>query len=568
MVCCLNPDCPQPVNADDSRVCVACGTPLIPVLRHRYRIVKPLGRGGFGATYLAEDSDRRNAPCVVKQFSPSASLRSYPAALEKATELFNQEAERLLQLEGHLQIPRLFAYFEEQGRLYLVQEFIQGQTLLAELKQNGAYSDRQIEALLQDLLPVLQFIHAHQVIHRDIKPENIIRRQQDGKPVLIDFGVARLITGTILTGGATTTGTPGYAPPEQMQQGKVYPASDLYSLGATCLHLLTGIYPHDLYDAYSGEWVWRDRLAESGRSVSDRLGQVLDRFAQPLVKDRYSSASEALQALNSGAAPTATSPLPPTVASGTAPTVVTVPPTVVTNGATQTQSQSTSQPDSSGGIHQPTDAISSTSDPSSKPFAARLPNQKIVAIAIGAVLGLAFIGGALSLLPRSPVVINADTDTPTDASPKATAIANIQSIIGTRADGWVPIVLKDVPLQDDLLPAEVEQLMPGGGNISEFGFSEILVSDIPGLWKYRFSFPEDDSGQRRLFSLSLYFDPALRGLLTFEEFAELLAQKYGDLEPGEVEDGIVIWSGPDSATATLTDGINDFDAFELNITFP
>jgi serine/threonine protein kinase len=557
MICCLNPDCPQPLNSDGVTLCATCGTALIIVLRHRYRIMKPIGRGGFGATYLAEDGDRRNASCVVKQFSPSAFVRNNPAAMEKATELFNQEAERLLQLEGHPQIPRLFAYFEDQGKLYLVQEFIQGQTLLAELRKNGVYGDRQIEALLRDLLPVLQFIHDHQVIHRDIKPENIIRRQQDGKPVLIDFGVARLVTGTILTGGATTTGTPGYAPPEQMQQGKVYPASDLYSLGATCLHLLTGIYPHDLYDSYMGQWVWRDRLSEANHSVGDRLGQVLDRLIQPLVKDRYISAADALQGLDS-----------------------TVPPTVMNVPPTRPGDPFQTQPPPE--LEHPTEYQSGTVMDHAQVTGSRAPQAKqsstavkfIAAIAAGSLLTLIVGGGILWVAirttpqPSPDVATGSPSQATTDSPSKEEAIAQVQAIIGTRTDGWSPLVLKGIPLQDNLLPTEVDQLMPGGGNISDYGFSEILVSDIPGLWKYRFSYPEDSDGQRRLYSLSLFFDPALRGHFSFEEFAELLATKYGELEPGEVDDGIVIWSGPDSASATLTDGINDFDPFELNITFP
>jgi serine/threonine protein kinase len=548
---------------------------MIPVLRYRYQVMRPIGRGGFGATYLAEDRDRRDAPCVVKQFSPSALVRNHPEALQKATELFNQEAERLLQLEGHAQIPRLFAYFEEQGKLYLVQEFIQGQTLLSELEQCQHYSDHQVETLLHDLLPVLQFIHENQVIHRDIKPENIIRRQQDGKPVLIDFGVARLVTGTILTGGATATGTPGYAPPEQMQQGKIFPASDLYSLGMTALHLLTGIYPYELYDAYSGQWMWRDRLAEQGRAVSDRVGHVLDCLTQALVKDRYVSAADALQALNTGIS---------NIGASTPP----IPPTVVPNqvDARQTQASPLTVPQAPGGVYAQNSApIAANADE----LMAR-PVQKM-AIAAGALGLVAFgvIGGVLLATPRTPVAESPTLTAPTTAQPaeptasadpptsdppmadgpeKSEAIANVQAIVGSRTDGWLPAIIKDIPLQDDMLPAEVDQLMPGGGNISEFGFSEILVNDVSGLWKYRFSFPEDDDGQRRLFSLRLYFDPALRGYLSFEEFANLLSAKYGAMTPGEATDGIVIWSGPGSATATLTDGISDFDAFELNVTFP
>jgi formylglycine-generating enzyme required for sulfatase activity len=302
---CLNPDCEKPQNPPDTKFCQTCGQ-AIALLRGRFGIVRPLGQGGFGKTYLAEDVDRRNAACVVKQFAPAPELRSNPQILEKATELFNQEAERLLQLEEHPQIPTLLAYFEENACLYLVQQFIKGQTLKEELELEGTFTESKIRELLKDLLPVLQFIHSHNVIHRDIKLENIIRRQTDGKLVLIDFGVARKGTGNIATQAGTTVGTPGYAPLEQLR-GKTYPASDLYSLAVTCIILLTGWLPEDdgtnpLYDDLEGRWLWRSYLPP-GSDISWQLEQILDKLLATLVKERYQSAEEVLAALNSQAAP-------------------------------------------------------------------------------------------------------------------------------------------------------------------------------------------------------------------------------------------------------------------------
>ncbi len=247
-----------------------------------------------------------NAACVVKQFSPSPSIQAEPAALQKATELFNQEAVRLLQLGEHPQIPRLLAYFEHDKQLYLVQEYIEGENLLTEIQQQGAFSEQKIRELLADLLPVLQFIHSHGVIHRDIKLENIMRRRtppQSGARaglVLIDFGVSKQATGRIFGTAGTMVGTPGYAPSEQMR-GVAYPASDLYSLGVICVVLLTQYLPeasgsNQLYDPLQACWIWREHLP-SGTSISPTLAQVLDKLLQERVKDRYQSAEEVLQAL-------------------------------------------------------------------------------------------------------------------------------------------------------------------------------------------------------------------------------------------------------------------------------
>lgn len=250
MTYCLNPNCPNPKNPDTNKFCIACGSKL--KLRERYRALRPIGEGGFGRTFLAVDEDRLNATCVIKQFMPQFQGTE---ALQKATELFNREAVQLFELGEHPQIPSLYAYFEQDRRLYLVQEFIDGQNLLQEL-QKGAFSEQQIRELLLDLLPVLQFIHSRGVIHRDIKPENILRRQKDGKLVLVDFGVAKQNSSSNVAKTGTKTGTQGYAPMEQLRGGQAYPASDLYSLGVTCIVLLTRKMPDELYNPVDGKWVW------------------------------------------------------------------------------------------------------------------------------------------------------------------------------------------------------------------------------------------------------------------------------------------------------------------------
>lgn len=293
MSCCVNPDCPNPVNPDGNSACQNCGTPLV-WLRGHYRVQQLLSnQGGFGRTYLAEDIDKLNEVCVIKQLAPKA---QGTWTLNKAKELFELEARQLQQLGEHPQIPTLYAYFEEGGQLYLVQQLIPGKTL--DKVQVQAWSDRQIRKLLLSLLPVLQFIHDRQAIHRDLKPANIMQRTAqaqatDAEFVLIDFGASKQLA---FTTGGTQIGTLGYAPIEQMQYGEAYPASDLYSLGVTCFRLLTQVDPHHLFLNQGYKWVktWQKHLPQP---LSPELTQVLDRLLQKDRQQRYLSAEAALQDL-------------------------------------------------------------------------------------------------------------------------------------------------------------------------------------------------------------------------------------------------------------------------------
>ncbi|WP_414527989.1 GUN4 domain-containing protein [Nodularia chucula] len=287
---CLNPECLHP-NPDNFQFCQKCGSKLL--LRERYAPQSILGQGGFGRTFLAIDEDKPSKPfCVIKQFLPQAQGTD---SIEKASQLFAQEAERLEELGKHPQIPELMAYFTADNRQYLVQEFVKGETLEAELNKNGVFSEKQIRELLIELLEILQFVHSKQVIHRDINPENIIRRSSDNKLFLVDFGAAKVVEQKQRTVTVTIIGSAEYCAPEQ-SMGKPKFISDLYSLGVTCLHLLTDISPFDLYDVMEGEWVWRDYL--NGNVVSDELGKILERLASPLPKQRYQSVAEVVNVLN------------------------------------------------------------------------------------------------------------------------------------------------------------------------------------------------------------------------------------------------------------------------------
>ena len=284
---CLACDRANPLT---TKFCNQCGAKL--QIQERYRALKVIGQGSFGKTLLAQDEGKPSKPkCAIKQF-----LYDDPETLQDAKRLFEQEAIRLDDLGKHPQIPELLAHAEQDGIQYLVQEFIDGEDLKKELKRLGAFSETKIEELLLDLLPVLQFIHTGKVIHRDIKPENIIRRQVDQKLVLVDFGAAKVVSQTALQKTGTTIGSAGYASPEQAF-GKVFFSSDIYSLGVTCLNLLTNVNPLDMYDPYdpTAGLAWQKFL--QGRELSKKLCKILDKMTQPSVKHRYQSVANVVKAL-------------------------------------------------------------------------------------------------------------------------------------------------------------------------------------------------------------------------------------------------------------------------------
>ncbi|MEH1803320.1 serine/threonine-protein kinase [Nostoc sp.] len=261
-------------------------------LRNRFEIVKHLGSGGSGDTYLAVDLDLPGQPhCVVKHFHPKDSS---PAVLPIAKKLFDREAEVLYQLgNDHDQIPRLFAHFDEDGDFYLVQEFIDGHALTQEIVPGQCLNENAVLNLLKDILEVLAFVHQHNIIHRDIKPQNLMRRYSDQKIVLIDFGSIKKI-GALGAGLTIAVGTPGYMPSEQAK-GKPKLCSDIYAVGMIGIQALTGLIPEQLpEDPNTGEVIWRDQA-----QVSDALANILDTMVRDRYNQRYQSATEALQALNS-----------------------------------------------------------------------------------------------------------------------------------------------------------------------------------------------------------------------------------------------------------------------------
>ncbi|NJL62152.1 MAG: protein kinase [Methylacidiphilales bacterium] len=277
------------------------------LLNNRYRIIQTLGSGGFGDTFLAEDTQmpsRRR--CVIKQLKP---INNNPQVYQLVQERFQREAAILEELgDGNNQIPRLYAYFSENaqsenGQFYLIQEYIQGQTLNTKIQTQGAMSENAVIDILTNILPVLDYVHRKGIVHRDIKPDNIIIRDTDNKPVLIDFGAVKETISTVFTPSGNSTrsiviGTPGFMPSEQ-SVGRPMFASDIYSLGMTAIYLLTGKFPQEIpNDPATGAILWRQHVA----NVTPSFAMLLEKTIQFAPQQRFSSAREMLAALQTGSA--------------------------------------------------------------------------------------------------------------------------------------------------------------------------------------------------------------------------------------------------------------------------
>jgi eukaryotic-like serine/threonine-protein kinase len=273
------------------------------LLGDRYQVVEVLSQGAFCQTYRAQDTYLPNHPNrVVKHFLPSS---KYSIPLEIRRRLFIREVESLKKLSHYDLVPHLLADFQENLEFYLVQEFIEGHPLSQELSPGNCWTESKVIQMLQEILSILNFVHSHGLIHRDVKPNNIIRRKQDNRLILIDFGAVKPIWNQLIRGEGKTAiltpieqyttiaiGTPGYMPSEQ-QRGKPRLNSDIYALGMIGIQALTGIHPTQLpEDAHTGEIIW-ENLAE----VSSELVAVLNNMVRYHFQDRYKSAKEVLAAL-------------------------------------------------------------------------------------------------------------------------------------------------------------------------------------------------------------------------------------------------------------------------------
>jgi serine/threonine-protein kinase len=272
------------------------------VINNRYEIARILGQGGFGRSYLAIDRQKAREKCVLKEFAPQVAK---PQDLQKAKELFEREANVLRKI-NHSQVPSFHESIQAKigvkDFFFLVQDYVEGanyyQLFEHRQKQGTSFSEEEVINLLHKIIPVLSYIHSLDIVHRDISPDNLILRQSDGLPVLIDFGGVKQLPAyqgfwqTKLVGNGTLLGKKGYAPEEQLLQGKVFKSSDLYSLAVTALVLVTGKEPHLLYDSYNGAWYWGKEI-----KVSPKLTAVLKKMLAYKPSDRYQTADQVLKDL-------------------------------------------------------------------------------------------------------------------------------------------------------------------------------------------------------------------------------------------------------------------------------
>ncbi|MGF1568402.1 MAG: protein kinase [Nodosilinea sp.] len=318
------------------------GKPEIPsgtLIDNRYLIQRLLGQGGLGRTYLALDTRRFNEGCVLKEFAPRGSGAH---SFQKSRDLFKREAEILYQIR-HPQIPNFLACFEGDGRLFLVQEYVDGKTfssILREYRDQGkAFSEEAVIDWLKKLLPVVDYVHQHDIIHRDISPDNIMLPRGGDLPVLIDFGVGKQVLNlgrdgsgrrpddveeVTYVGKMSLVGKIGYAPHEQIRLGICSPSSDLYALGVTAVVLLTCQDPYALMNQHSLKWQWRSKV-----TVSERFGQILDRMLADTPIERYQSAPEVLGDLRRLEEETLTEITSPSTIDPTCETLIAPPSTVV-----------------------------------------------------------------------------------------------------------------------------------------------------------------------------------------------------------------------------------------------
>lgn len=376
----------------------------------RYHIVRHLGRGGFGQTYIAEDLQLPGKPlCVVKQLKPKECDR---VSLDMARRFFDQEAEVLYKLGTHDQIPELLAHFEENQEFYLVQEYIDGDDLSHEITSGKRWSEPQVIELLRETLEILVFVHQHNVIHRDIKPENLIRRKADQKLFLIDFGaVKQLRVQTVDAQGHTSytvmIGSQGYMPNEQLA-GKPRLSSDIYAVGIIGIQALTGLSISQLKeDAQTGELLWRDMA-----QVSSQLAEILEKMVRYDFRQRYQSAAAALQAL------TVFTPLPS--AATIAPKTTIVPKTtVIASTKPQTTPRSVTAPPA-GKV-----APSHLELPPVHPFDTPSPTSRMILQVVMFCLGIAIVFTLATLnRPAKRQVTQPSPSASPTTTPDSTGITN------------------------------------------------------------------------------------------------------------------------------------------------
>jgi len=399
-----------------------------PLLANRYQVIRILGEGGFGTTFLATDTQLPSQrKCVVKQLKPS---KGNPQIHQLVMERFQREAAILESLgDGSDQIPSLYANFAEGDVFYLVEEWIEGDTLIQKLEKESVLSESAVHKILVSLLQILDYIHQNKMVHRDIKPDNIILRWRDGKPVLIDFGAVKetMVTAIDMQGLSSPSivvGTPGFMPTEQVAGRPVY-SSDLYSLGMTAVYLLTGRLPQDLEtDLDTGKCLWQQWVS----GLSTPFADALDKAIQLHSRDRFSTAQEMLVALQ-GVDPSTTPAtgagvsLQPTQPVATA--VSMLPehaPTLVRISSGQSVTTQMTLP--------PTPLTSSS-------------NEWKKAVIMGGLIGASILGAAAMVAQQLPHVFQASKETTTRSKPKIKK--TVQQKSAPKAPDSIPIVAAPEP---------------------------------------------------------------------------------------------------------------------------
>lgn len=273
MLCCLNPNCQNPVNFDEREYCFSCGIKLVPSLGDRFRPVHPLAAGGLHQTFLAQDRDTPES-YVVQQLALPRSNNYH-----LISNIFYSQAKKIAQIADNDRIPTLSAYFAQGDYFYLVHPAISGLTLRQELTQQGVLSEQQIWDILSQILPLLYFIHKQQIVHGSICLENIIRRASDDRFMLINFDLSKPLL------DSKNFSSEPFQPEVNL---------DFYDLGVVCLHLLSGINPYSWWNQSNRTWWitnWKQHPLLQG--VSQELAQALDKLLQKKPQQEHSTVTEA-----------------------------------------------------------------------------------------------------------------------------------------------------------------------------------------------------------------------------------------------------------------------------------
>ena len=281
--------CTHEGNSPNNLFCIHCGQPLSVQQRIRhYQVLRTLGQGGMGTTYLARDATGEIA--AMPQLLVLKQMNADMVKIAKAQELFEREAYTLKSL-NHPGIPKYYDFFVEDGKKYLAMELIHGQDLEKRVYTTGPVTPSQAIAWMIQTCDILDYLHSQSppLIHRDIKPANLMVRSSVNRIVLLDFGAVKEIG----TAPGTRIGAEGYCAPEQ-ERGQPLTQSDLYAIGPTLIFLLTGENPFKYYRQRGRNY--RFDVAKVP-TISSQLRDVIDRVTEPLPRDRYQTAKELAAAL-------------------------------------------------------------------------------------------------------------------------------------------------------------------------------------------------------------------------------------------------------------------------------